>query len=55
LGHTAKAVFGPWTILHHKDANLVAIGDAGIAVDHVDPGAFLAEDDGPNPGNGRGL
>jgi hypothetical protein len=55
LGHAAKAVFGPWAILHHEDANPVAIGDAGIAVDHVDPGTFLPEDDRPNPGNGRGL
>jgi hypothetical protein len=41
--------------LHHEDANAVAIGDAGIAVDHVDAGAFLPEDNGPNTGNSGGL
>src|SRR5262249_42798153 len=45
----------PRAILHHEDANAVAIGDARIAVNHVDPGAFLPEDDGPNIGNGRSL
>jgi hypothetical protein len=55
LGHPAKAVFRPRAILHHEDANPVAIGDAGIAVNHVDAGAFLPEDNRPNPGNSRGL
>src|SRR5437762_1625850 len=55
LGHTAKAVFCPRAILHHEDANPVAIGDPRIAIDHVDPRAFLTKDNGPNAGNSRRL
>src|SRR4030095_6741112 len=55
LGHAAKAVFCPWAILHHEDANALAIGDPGIAVDHVNAGPFLTKDNSPNAGNSRSL
>ena len=53
LGHAAEAVLRPRAVLHHEHAHLLAIGHSGVAIHHVDAGAFLPEDDGAYPGDSR--
>ena len=55
LGYAAEAVFRAGAVLHHKDANLLAVGDPRVAVHHVDAGNLLPEDHRADSGDGGGL
>ena len=55
LGDAAEAVFSAGAVLHHEDANLLAVGGAGVAVHHVNAGDLLAEDHRADSGDGGSL
>ena len=46
LRHAAEGIFGAGTALHAEDADLFARSDAAQGIRHVQPDAFLADDDG---------
>ena len=45
LGHAAECVFGAGPVLRQENPRLLAVGDPGKSVGHVDPGPLLATDD----------
>ena len=55
LRDAAECVLGARPVLHRENADGAAGGDAADGVRHMEPGAFLADDDGADIGRGRGL
>ena len=55
LGDAAVGVLGAGAVLHHEHADLLAGGDAGDGVRHVQADALLAHDDRADAGGGAVL
>ena len=55
LCHSPEGILRPWPMLHGEDADAFAGRHAAEAIRHVQTGALLTDDDGPDIGDRRRL